>query len=516
MHMSLSSFHQAAPLGQPIKLTYTSENRFQEYDVRIDRFPWLDLDDPKSIICSPINCFIQERIDSISTADGFYYDNYGLYATNYDQRYGAADMEAATSLTDAKDNPDKIEGLIEAEIQETGVLYTRPMKRKSTSLENPTQKRLRKCPPAKVTKDERERSFQDHLWSINHFYDIIPPNTIYVAQDRKGTNILIVHPGGIELAYGRRNAERIIDDISYNIREYARSQPPPAVHDIRHTHHREWVQENPHLQGEEGRCGVYHWGAWTETGKDDRVIPTKETLKGGTRSNPHDGAHAFKYRMSVMKSFGPLTHAIDILFRTVDRKLRNAYQQTFQQLDSGESIFFTTEKKSEELFPLRAILVNTLTEPHIDRDDWAGGWAWIAPFGSFSKGDLCLPQLGIRVPLPPGAIAGLRGRELVHFTDKWVGSRYSIVHFFKDSIRRCMHKRQATASLTTSPSNQIQFTTVRPKGKQKTPRRRDRERKYRKNRALRIKSLTGYRGHDERIEVRSFFRFTSIPNSNMS
>ncbi|KAI9768269.1 MAG: hypothetical protein M1839_004163 [Geoglossum umbratile] len=136
-----------------------------------------------------------------------------------------------------------------------------------------------------------------------------------------------------------------------------------------------------------------------------------------------------------MKSFGPLTHAIDILFRTVDHKLRNAYQQTFQQLDSGESIFFTTEKKSEELFPLQAILVNTLTEPHIDRDDWVGGWAWIAPFGSFSKGDLCLPQLGIRVPLAPGAIAGLRGRELVHFTDKWVGSRYSIVHFFKDSIR---------------------------------------------------------------------------------
>ncbi|KAH0551246.1 hypothetical protein GP486_007454 [Trichoglossum hirsutum] len=517
LNPAVDLFYRATPLGQPAKLTHTSEDPFQEYDVRIDRFLWLDLDEPRTIIDSPVNSFIQDNIDSSRStgehADRFNHDNYGLYVANYDREYGTADIETVASPADAKDNPD--ERFTEVGIQEPGMRQTRPMmKRRSTYMENPTQKRRRKCLPAKLTEDEwrrREQSFQNHLWSINHFYDIIPPNTIYIAQDRKGANILIVHPSGIELAYGRRNAEKIVDDISYNIREYARSQPPPAVHDIRHIHHREWVQENPHLQGEEGRCGVYHWGAWTETGKDDRVVPTKETLKGGTRSNPCDGAHAFAYRASVMKSLGPLTYAVDILFRTVDRKLRGAYQRSFQQLHPGENIFFTTEKKSEELFPLRAILVNTLTEPHIDRDDWLGGWAWIAPFGSFSKGDLCLPQLGIRVPLPRGAIAGLRGRELVHFTDKWIGLRYSVVHFFKESIRRCIWKRQSAAAAltTTSPNQTLQLATVRPlEEKLKTPKRRARERRYRRNRALRIKSMAGHREHetcDERIEVRSFF-----------
>ena len=72
----------------------------------------------------------------------------------------------------------------------------------------------------------------------------------------------------------------------------------------------------------------------------------------------------------------------------------------------------------DELFPLRAILVNTHTEPHVDKDDWVGGWAWLAPFGAFTGGDLCVPQLGIRVPMPAGSIVGIQGREFTHFTDK--------------------------------------------------------------------------------------------------
>ncbi|KAH0536730.1 hypothetical protein FGG08_006438 [Glutinoglossum americanum] len=133
-----------------------------------------------------------------------------------------------------------------------------------------------------------------------------------------------------------------------------------------------------------------------------------------------------------MGPFGPLIVAVDLPFPIVDPKLQKAYGAAYQRLDPGEKIFCTTEDPKKELFPLRAVLVNTLTEPHVDSNDWIGGWAWISPFGVFSGGDICLPQLGVRVPLPPGGIAGLRGRELIHFAGKWSGSRY-----FKEPIRRC-------------------------------------------------------------------------------
>jgi hypothetical protein len=62
-----------------------------------------------------------------------------------------------------------------------------------------------------------------------------------------------------------------------------------------------------------------------------------------------------RYRMETMKSLGPLTKAIDLLFQIVDKPT------------------YPTKSASEELFPLRAILINSLTEEHIDSSDWKGG-----------------------------------------------------------------------------------------------------------------------------------------------
>ncbi|KAI9763373.1 MAG: hypothetical protein M1840_000565 [Geoglossum simile] len=400
-------FRQTRSHNQPEKLSQTKYNAVLGHDVRIDQFPWLDLDDPQTIRNSPVDAFIQQMIASSRNAgalqDDFNYDDYMLYLDDHDRQY---DRDIPAPLEDTggsqEDNP----------LLQTGRIQTGKSKR----VDNPGKIAKRRHLLKRLTKEEwvtRVRGLQDHLWSIHRFYDIIPPNTIYVALDRNGKKILAVFPNGLDVAYGTDQAKQVIDNISYNIREYARSQPPPAVHDVRHIHHRQWVRENPHLAGEDGRCGLYHWGTWTETGKDHKVIPTKETLKGGTRSNPSDGCHAFSYRVSTMKSFGPLTAAVDLLFSTIDPKLHKAYRAAYQRLDPGEKIFCTTEDPKKELFPLRAILVNTLTEPHVDSDDWIGGWAWISPFGNFSGGDICLPQLGVRVPLPPGGIAGLRGREQV-------------------------------------------------------------------------------------------------------
>ncbi|KAH0562470.1 hypothetical protein GP486_002837 [Trichoglossum hirsutum] len=432
-------FHIVTPSGQPEKWTQTKRRFVEGQDVRIDKFSWLDLDDRETIRQSPVHQFIEAGISSARLigyrSDDFDHDDYQMYNQDYDRRYGSSlqPTERGEDLTVGAAEP------YDVQLASSSSSPGRGTKRKSLAGLPVGSKRQKKNIPPKLSKDqwiEREREFRDHLWSINHYYDTVPPDTIYIAQDCNGRNVLAVFPRGLEIAYGPEAAAQLIDDISHNIREYAHSQPPPAVHDVRHTHHRSWVQENPEFQGSQGRCGVYHWGVWPELGHQHDVVPTKDTLKGGTRSNTNDGSYAFAYRIDTMKSFGPLTKAIDLLFLIIDSKLRQAYRKAYRRLRSAAKILTTTDSPDDELFPLRAVLVNTHTEPHVDKDDWVGGWAWLAPFGTFTGGDLCIPQLGIRVPMPAGSIVGIRGRELIHFTDKWAGARYSVVHFFKQSIRR--------------------------------------------------------------------------------
>jgi hypothetical protein len=107
-----------------------------------------------------------------------------------------------------------------------------------------------------------------------------------------------------------------------------------------------------------------------------------------------------------MQSLGNMTRAVDLLFRIVDSPMREKYHTAWKKLCPAVRVS-TTE---EELFTLRAVLVNVLTKAHIDCNDQENGWAWIGVLGDFNDGDLYMPQLGIQVPMPAGSITGMRGR----------------------------------------------------------------------------------------------------------
>ncbi|KAH0558486.1 hypothetical protein GP486_004856 [Trichoglossum hirsutum] len=211
----------------------------------------------------------------------------------------------------------------------------------------------------------RGRAFRDCLWAVSRLYEPIPSDTIFIAQDKHGRNILAVFPNGLKVAYGHEEAERYITNTTHNLQEYAQSQPPTVIEDCRHIHH-EWQL---------------------------------------------------------------------ISFQIVDKRIRDAYRMAFDLLSPGVMIY-STKNTGEELFPLRAILINSLTEKHVDSGDWKGGWAWLGIFGKFTGDDLCLSQLGIRVPMSVGSVVGIRGGLLKHFVAPWEGYRYSVVHFFKESLHQ--------------------------------------------------------------------------------
>jgi hypothetical protein len=65
----------------------------------------------------------------------------------------------------------------------------------------------------------------------------------------------------------------------------------------------------------------------------------------------------------------------------------------------------------EELFAYQALLINVLTEPHVDHKDWTKGWAWLTPFGDYTGGLLCIPRLKRKIQFQPGSILGIRGHR---------------------------------------------------------------------------------------------------------
>lgn len=67
---------------------------------------------------------------------------------------------------------------------------------------------------------------------------------------------------------------------------------------------------------------------------------------------------------------------------------------------------------------------------HLDWRDHPGSYSWVIPVGpGWEGGELCFPQLGIKVATRPGQVIAFRGRYLAHFASKISGQRLAITGF---------------------------------------------------------------------------------------
>jgi hypothetical protein len=58
--------------------------------------------------------------------------------------------------------------------------------------------------------------------------------------------------------------------------------------------------------------------------------------------------------------------------------------------------------------------------------------------------------------MPPGSIVGVRGSLLRHFVSCWKGERYSVVHFFKQSLRSIQPSDRNDAA--SQPNRPVELT----------------------------------------------------------
>jgi hypothetical protein len=94
-------------------------------------------------------------------------------------------------------------------------------------------------------------------------------------------------------------------------------------------------------------------------------VPSKDTRHGGANENI--------LRHKLFQSFGNVTRAVDHLFTSTNKNLRNEYANTFAKLPFSHTRY--TFIIREELFGLRAVLINMFTQGHKDSLDWKGGMA---------------------------------------------------------------------------------------------------------------------------------------------
>jgi hypothetical protein len=51
---------------------------------------------------------------------------------------------------------------------------------------------------------------------------------------------------------------------------------------------------------------------------------------------------------------------------------------------------------------------------HLDWKDDLNTWAFVIPIGDWTGGELCIPQLGVKIPIRQGQVLGIMARLLVH------------------------------------------------------------------------------------------------------
>lgn len=133
--------------------------------------------------------------------------------------------------------------------------------------------------------------------------------------------------------------------------------------------------------------------AWNDP-KIDKIQVFREpveTWEGRERIGP---LHIFLHVLE------PLSKLLENIFRVVVPAEWAMYDRVRRWLPTSD----LTEEISLcfGLWHSRALILNTFTDLHVDLLDVCRGFCAIAPFGDFRDGNVCLPSLGVSIPVCPG------------------------------------------------------------------------------------------------------------------
>ncbi|KAK8040066.1 hypothetical protein PG993_008477 [Apiospora rasikravindrae] len=266
---------------------------------------------------------------------------------------------------------------------------------------------------------------------------------VFIVVDAKRRVVLANVEAAAQLLFGPdivRELNRAIDMFSF-------FAPIPAPESKRHVVDRYIRLLHPYLDPAKAtvaelpnaKMAVAHYGCWSKLGDPlgNHVFATSDRSLGGTRIN-HLPRNVFpQFCRSVFNKVGEV---VRLLVKPLDPDFYETGRKICQNVHRDDRI----ETTDDEFMSLFVLGINAYTQRHRDTSDLRGGLVGLVTLGDYTGGNLCLPQLGAKVPYAPGACTVMRGDRMDHLVADYTGPRYFTDTTHHESVNRYFLRKLGT------------------------------------------------------------------------
>ncbi|RYP72174.1 hypothetical protein DL770_008004 [Monosporascus sp. CRB-9-2] len=324
-------------------------------------------------------------------------------------------------------------------------------------------------PPRDLQKVMDEVEADDDTWSRDFFYQHLRDRAsaadpdiytrvdedVVVILDRNGEVVLVSFSRLFQRLFG----DAMMQKVDLALRKWTTIAALPQPDSARHMVDELIRQKHPELnmelattlqELEERASCVVHYGTWGMKGHGSRdVFLTADTKLEMAASARMRGDYSRKIFPQLKRgAFGISSEVARFVFSSVAPREYDECIEAFRGLAREDRMGVSAPNWAT----LCVLGINSFTERHVDKNDIKYGFASLIPLGDYKGGDLCFPQLGIKLDYQPGACVVFRGAELQHFVDDWTGYRIFLLFTNHQVVRDYSERRRGlTPALPTDP-----------------------------------------------------------------
>ncbi|KAK8878818.1 hypothetical protein PGQ11_000112 [Apiospora arundinis] len=184
---------------------------------------------------------------------------------------------------------------------------------------------------------------------------------------------------------------------------------------------------------------VGHYGCWAFKGDPHgRRIRRTADSRNARATARNDVSYELVDRF-YPAVFGKASDVFRFLMRRLDPEYYAECVEIFEQLPDDNFKIRTTRGdgvEEKDFCSLFAVGINGHTQRHMDQGDIRGGLAGLLTVGNYTGGNLCLPQLNLKVPYQSGSCALIRGGGMEHLVTDFTGPRFFVVGTNHETARK--------------------------------------------------------------------------------
>jgi len=195
--------------------------------------------------------------------------------------------------------------------------------------------------------------------------------------------------------------DELRNSVEQGLFRYLASNPVCRGDDTRHKDRTSGADRagGPSVPAPNGAGGTCHHLHFYTAAQNDAKISDIKLAQGprATWNATRDTGEALYKFLDIIR---PLTGLVESMFQVVVPEIWDIYNKVYGVLPVSDTL--SKVKRSFGIWASRSIVLNAQTNLHVDLMDVCRGFCAIVPLGNFNGGNVCLPTLGISIPLAAG------------------------------------------------------------------------------------------------------------------